>query len=222
MAGNENALIIFSRLPIGRETKTRLSPLLNEEQREELHLAMWHDIFSEVLKLRRIDVFLYWTGSGDVKDYLKFIPSSFHLMKQSGVNLGERMKNAAKDIMSLGYRRAVIIGSDIPSMRAENITRVFNALNASDAVIGPSKDGGYWLIGMSRFIPDVFNITSWGNSSVLNSTIEILKASGLTYEFVDTLNDMDTPDDVMEFMKLTCNESSSTYKYLELAGNMPL
>ena len=212
--GNENALIIFSRLPIGRETKTRLSPLLNDTQREELHLAMWNDVFSEVFRLKRIDVFLYWTGSGDVKDYLKFIPSPFRLMEQNGVNLGERMKNAANDIMNFGYRRAVIIGSDIPSMRAENITRVFNALNASDAVIGPSKDGGYWLIGMNRFIPEIFDVTSWGSASVLNSTIENLKTSGLTYEFADTLNDMDTPDDVTEYMKLNCNESSSTWKYL--------
>ena len=212
--GNENALIIFSRLPIGRETKTRLSPLLNDTQREELHLAMWNDVFSEVFRLKRIDVFLYWTGSGDVKDYLKFIPSSFRLMEQNGVNLGERMKNAANDIMNFGYRRAVIIGSDIPSIRAENITRAFNALNASDAVIGPSKDGGYWLIGMNRFIPEIFDVTSWGSASVLNSTIENLKTSGLTYEFADTLNDMDTPDDVTEYMKLNCNESSSTWKYL--------
>ena len=175
---------------------------------------MWNDVFSEVFRLKRIDVFLYWTGSGDVKDYLKFIPSSFRLMEQNGVNLGERMKNAANDIMNFGYRRAVIIGSDIPSIRAENITRAFNALNASDAVIGPSKDGGYWLIGMNRFIPEIFDVTSWGSASVLNSTIENLKTSGLTYEFADTLNDMDTPDDVTEYMKLNCNESSSTWKYL--------
>ena len=202
MAENKNALIIFSRLPIGRETKTRLSPLLNEKQREELHLAMWHDIFFEVMKLtKQLDVFLYWTGSGDIMDYLRFIPSSFRLMEQSGVNLGERMSNAIRDIMNLGYMRVAIIGSDIPSLKAENIMRAFEALNTCDVVIGPSEDGGYWLIGMNRFVPEVFNVASWGNSSVLNSTIEKVQALELTYMLVDTLQDIDTPDDVIEFMK---------------------
>ena len=215
MAENESALIIFSRLPIGKETKTRLSPLLNEKQRKELHLAMWHDIFSEVRKLtKQLDVFLYWTGSGDIKDYLRFIPSSFSLKEQSGIDLGERMSNAMMDIMKLGYRRVAIIGADIPSLKAENIVRAFKALNTFDIVIGPSEDGGYWLIGMRKFVPEVFKVDSWGNSSVLNSTIEKVQTLKLTHMLVDTLQDIDTPDDVMEFMKRNCNKSNFVYKYL--------
>ena len=78
-AGNDDALIIFSRLPIGHETKTRLAPLLNEPQRSELHLAMWRDIFGEALRLTDTDIYLCWTGSGDVADWQKYIPGSFIL-----------------------------------------------------------------------------------------------------------------------------------------------
>lgn len=213
-AENKNALIIFSRLPIGKETKTRLSPLLNEKQREELHLAMWHDIFSEVMKLKQVDVFLCWTGSGDVKDYMKFIPSSFHLMEQTGINLGERMKKAMKDIMKLGYKRAVIIGSDIPSVKTENIACAFDALNTSNVVIGPSGDGGYWLVGMNKFVHEIFDIESWGNAEVLAATIRRLQSSGLTYEFIKTLQDIDTPDDIIEFLKMNYDENSLVHTYL--------
>ncbi len=197
---NDKALIIFSRLPIGHETKTRLAPILNEAQRAELHLAMWHDIFAEVLKLTDTDVYLYWTGSGDVQEYQQYIPYSFRLVKQEGDNLGERMSNAMRKIFAAGYKRAVIIGSDVPSVKVENLAAAFDSLNDSEAAIGPSKDGGYWLIGMRKYIPEVFRISSWGGMSVLDETICVLKKHSITYKTADILQDLDTPEDVYDFM----------------------
>lgn len=214
-AGNNTALIIFSRLPVGHETKTRLAAILSETQRAELHLAMWHDIFTEALKLRSTDIYLYWTGSGDVKDYQEYIPPSFILRKQEGNNLGERMKNALREIFADGYKRAAIIGADIPSVRAGNIERAFDLLNDSDIVIGPSEDGGYWLIGMNKFIPDAFNVSSWGNSSVLSSTSENLTASNIAYSLAETLQDIDTPGDISLFTSDKRNSDRSAYKYLK-------
>lgn len=208
-AGNDKALIIFSRLPIGHETKTRLAPILNETQRAELHLAMWQDIFTEAIKLEsNTDIFLFWTGSGDIEDYRKYIPLSFRLRKQEGDNLGERMRNAVRDIFSYGYKCAVIIGADVPSVEAENITAAFDALNDSDAVIGPSKDGGYWLIGMRKYIPEVFSISSWGGMSVLDETISVFKKCCITYKTADTLQDIDTPEDIYNFM--SCKRKKRT------------
>ena len=210
MTANNDAIIIFSRLPIGQETKTRLAPIFNETQREKLHLAMWQDIFSEVIKLRETDIFLYWTGSGGIKNYLQFIPSKFYIRQQKGCNLGEKMKIAIHEIFSESYKRALIIGADIPSMRAANLERAFKVLNNHDVVIGPSEDGGYWLIGMKKFIPEAFNISSWGNSSVLDSTIMTLKNSGISYNFADVLNDIDTPGDIKNFH----DEDRLTYKFI--------
>ena len=210
-AGNDNALIIFSRLPIGHETKTRLAPLLNETQRSELHLAMWRDIFGEALKLTDTDIYLYWTGSGNVADWQKYIPGSFILRKQEGENLGERMRNAMRDIFALRYKRAVIIGSDIPSVKAENIARAFGSLNDSDAVIGPSSDGGYWLIGMRKFIPEAFGISSWGNSSVLAETVRTLAGLGISCGTADTLDDLDTPEDVIRYRGMNADTCTGQY-----------
>ncbi|MBR4197023.1 MAG: TIGR04282 family arsenosugar biosynthesis glycosyltransferase [Synergistaceae bacterium] len=210
-AGNDNALIIFSRLPIGHETKTRLAPLLNETQRSKLHLAMWRDIFGEALKLRNTDIYLYWTGSGNISDWQKYIPCSFILRKQEGENLGERMRNAMRDIFALRYKRAVIIGSDIPSVKAENIARAFGSLNDSDAVIGPSSDGGYWLIGMRKFIPEAFGISSWGNSSVLAETVRTLAGLGISCGTADTLDDLDTPEDVIRYRGMNSDTCTGQY-----------
>ena len=217
-AENKQAIIIFSRLPIGQETKTRLATLLNESQRENLHVAMWADIFSEVMNLSgNINIFLYWTGSGDINNYKKFIPENFILRQQTGSNLGEKMNNAMREIFNSGYNCVVLIGSDIPSVRHENIECAFDLLNHSDVVIGPSEDGGYWLIGVKKFIPEVFNISEskWGNSSVLDSTIKKLNDSGIIYNLADTLQDLDTPDDIKIFMNQANNQDRKTYKYLE-------
>ncbi len=211
-AENDNALIIFSRLPIGHETKTRLAPILNETQRGKLHLAMWRDIFGEALKLRNTDIYLCWTGSGDIEDYRQFIPESFLLMKQEGNNLGERMRGAMRKIFADGYRRAVIIGSDIPSVRAENISRAFDSLNESDIVIGPSSDGGYWLIGMRKYIPESFGISSWGNSSVFDETAETLHGLGISFVMIETLDDIDTPEDLIRYKGINAN--TFTWRYI--------
>ncbi|MBR1437135.1 MAG: TIGR04282 family arsenosugar biosynthesis glycosyltransferase [Synergistaceae bacterium] len=216
-----DALIIFSRLPVGRETKTRLSPILSEEQRGELHSAMWKDLFPEALKLNgTADVFLYWTGSGDIADYRQIIPESFILREQSGENLGVKMSNAMCEILSSGYGKAVLIGSDIPSLRAGNIQHAFRQLDDVPVVLGPSADGGYWLIGMSEFVPEAFTVKSWGHSDVLTATTKTLNNLGIRYRFADTLQDMDTPEDVREFMLKRPDYHSEVYKFLSL--NVPV
>ena len=100
------ALILFSRLPIGSETKTRLSPLLDEVQREALHRSFWADAFAASLELRdRADLFLCWTGSGRPEAYASLIPSAFTLREQRGRTLGDRMLAAAGDVFEAGYER---------------------------------------------------------------------------------------------------------------------
>ena len=210
---NNKAIIIFSRLPIGNETKTRLSPVLKEFQRKELHIAMWKDIFSEISNLKDFsDIFLYWTGNGNINDYSHLIPDCFIPKRQFGHNLGVKMLNAFKDIFSINYSKAVIIGSDIPSVKDFNILNAFNALEYSDVVLGPSLDGGYWLIGMSDFFPDVFNIASWGFSNVLQNTVRLLKDLNLNYSFCDSLQDIDTKDDIDSFLLNPSN--TYTFKFL--------
>ena len=196
----DNALIIFSRLPVGHEVKTRLAPMLNNSQREGLMLAMWQDIFSEVTKLpESTQIFLYWTGSGDINNYKKFIPERFTLCAQSEGSLGVRMFNAINQVLESGYKRVALIGSDVPAIKHEYIHEAFNMLANYDCVLAPSLDGGYWLIAMSRLIHEVFNSDSWGTSSVLESAVKNIREAGLTLGLAHELGDIDTSDDVKNF-----------------------
>ena len=228
MTGRGRALILFSRLPIGHETKTRLSPLLNEEEREALHRAMWDDIFAAALALRDTDVFLYWTGSGRadksavslIEDYRRLVPPSFFLREQRGENLGERMGAAMQDVLEGGetskaeYSRAVLMGTDVPDVQPRDIEGAFDALNEADVTLGPSMDGGYWLVGMRRFIPEVFDIAAWGGEGVLNATLQRVKDAGLRYAPSSTLLDVDTPEDVNFFLSHADGRDSATRRCL--------
>ena len=211
----DNALILFSRLPIGRETKTRLAPLLNERLREELHRALWADIFSAVSELRyEADIFLYWTGSGKVEDYAALIPSFFHRRKQCNGNLGEKMCQAMREIFEEGYSRVCLMGTDVPSAGPDNLRLAFSSLNNSDIVLGPSPDGGYWLIGMRRFIPEAFNIPAWGGKDVLHATMESIQSQGFACTLAEPLLDIDTPEDVQAFLAQPSSRGNWTRDYL--------
>ena len=203
----DNALIIFSRLPIGRETKTRLAGLLSEAERERLHIAMWQDVFKAVSGLREminLDVYLYWTGSGSIGDYAEFIPDFFTTREQCSGSLGIRMCQAIHEIFNDKYKRVCLIGSDIPSVSPDNLNNAFKILESNDAVIGAALDGGYWLIGMRRFIPEAFNLSprSWGKGSVFQATLEHMASQGVSCGLCDTLPDIDTPEDIAAFLNL--------------------
>ena len=201
----KNALIIFSRLPIGRETKTRLAAVLTEAERAALHLAMWANIFKSVLDFNAVnacDIYLYWTGSGNALDYAQYIPPQFILREQCQGSLGDRMREAISEVFALNkYSRVCLIGCDIPELKAVNLAHAFDMLDYNDAVIAPTFDGGYWLIGMRKFIYNIFDAPprDWGNESVFNWTLEHIKSLGLSCAVADKLLDIDTPEDLKRF-----------------------
>ena len=201
---NNNALIIFTRLPIGSETKTRLAPVLTEAERADLHIAMWNNIFKSVIDFNAInacDVYLYWTGSGNVSDYAHYIPPQFILREQCQGSLGDRMRDAMSEVFASGrYAKVCLIGCDIPGLKAVNLVHAFDMLDYNDAVIAPTFDGGYWLIGMSKFINKAFDAPpcDWGNADVFNWTLAHIKSLGLSCACLDAdrLLDIDTPEDL--------------------------
>ncbi|RRD65507.1 TIGR04282 family arsenosugar biosynthesis glycosyltransferase [Fretibacterium sp. OH1220_COT-178] len=214
------ALILFSRLPVGTETKTRLSPILDEPQREALHRCFWADAFAASLELRdRADLFLYWTGSGRPEAYASLIPSAFTLREQRGKSLGDRMLAAARDALEAGYERAAIVGTDIPHMRPASIGRAFDLLAEADVVLGPTPDGGYWLIGLTRAIPELFDLSvPWGSGGVRLGTLERARNAGCLCAETDEYRDLDTPDDLRAFLEEHHERGTATRRYLEDLG----
>jgi rSAM/selenodomain-associated transferase 2/rSAM/selenodomain-associated transferase 1 len=121
------------------------------------------------------------------------------LSRQRGRDLGERMRHVIHRGMDQGCRQVVLIGTDIPGLTPGHLDAAFEALNHSDVVLGPSRDGGYWLVGLGCKA-DIFQGVSWGGGQVLQHTLEKAKRRGLTVTCLETLDDIDTLEDVRNLL----------------------
>lgn len=122
----------------------------------------------------------------------------FQKLLQQGDGLGEKMKNAFERIFK-NHNKVVIIGSDCAQLTANIVTEAFEKLAIFPFVIGPAIDGGYYLLGMNRFSPEVFDNIEWSTSSVLSKTIEIVKHLDQPYHLLPELSDIDCEDDWKKF-----------------------
>ena len=105
------------------------------------------------------------------------------------------MKNAFKELFDMGYEKVAIIGSDCFELTAAIIREAFALLKNKDAVIGPAKDGGYYLLGMKKMIEPVFENKQWSTDSVFRETINDLTENNFSFACLPVLTDVDTEED---------------------------
>lgn len=180
-------------------TKTRLMPELTAEQCAELHRCFLKDISKEMRALDA-ELFIAYTG-GEPVFLRKAFRRSFRegrAFEQSGADLGERMENAFRHVLGHGYDKAVLIGTDIPEIKAETIDDAFDRLDGSDIVMGPTSDGGYYLIGMKEARHEAFDVRLYGVGTVFDETVASIRAAGLTVSQVRAYSDIDEPADLTE------------------------
>lgn len=116
---------------------------------------------------------------------------------QKGYDLGERMYNAFKDGFESGYKKIVLIGSDLPNINSKHIENGIAALEEKEVVFGPAEDGGYYLVGMSKLYQSIFKNKPWSQPNLLNLTLQELHKDNIKVATLDTLNDIDTYDDLI-------------------------
>jgi rSAM/selenodomain-associated transferase 1 len=123
-------------------------------------------------------------------------PCIYQKKIQKGSDLGERMANAFKAGFKAGYKKIAIIGSDLYDLSREDLEVAFKMLQTNDFVLGPASDGGYYLLGMTHFIPEIFKNKNWGASSVLKDTLADLKNKNV--HLLETKNDVDVLEDIAD------------------------
>lgn len=186
-------LIIFYRNPKIGKVKTRLAATVGNQKALEIYmkLSLHTKTITEYLNLEKI---VFYT---DVIDLMDIWPNATFLKAlQDGKELGEKMKNAFVAGFETGYTSICIIGTDCYELTAEIITQAFDALKSADAVIGPSKDGGYYLLGMTNPHTGVFNNKNWSTETVLQETIQNFESLNLNYIKLQELTDVDTAEDL--------------------------
>lgn len=182
-------LVIMTRVPVPGKTKTRLMTRLTGEECAGLQEAMLKDL-GRVLEYVNIPKKIFYTDGRP--DEIKGILGSGEYLPQKGENLGERMADAVDNCLQQGYKYIIIIGTDFPGIQPELIGQVRVALESVDVVVGPTVDGGYFLLALKTPHPEIFAHKAWGTSLVLEDTLVTLKKNGVSYYLLEPGQDIDT------------------------------
>ncbi len=201
---DDRCLLFFIKNPEKGKVKTRLASAIGDEMAVKLYRRFLLEMLSTLNRGTFLFYLCFYPGDSlnELKDWLG---DHYLYAPQMGENLGERMKNGFMEAFSMNFKRVVLIGSDIPNLPLEFIEEAFNSLGEKDAVIGPSFDGGYYLIGFrdKTFSPEVFEGIHWSTEKVFEETMKVLEKERLTVHTLQLLRDIDTIEDlrIREFWK---------------------
>jgi uncharacterized protein len=192
---SERRLILFGRYPVPGRTKTRLIPLLGPLGAAELHRYLTERTLSVLMHSYRAPVEMAYTdGERDqVRRWLKRFRIQCYAQPEG--DLGRRMASVMQRAFDQGAQQVVLVGTDVPGITSRHVADAFDALTGHDLVLGPSHDGGYWLIGCRRPV-SVFAGIHWGTSLVLDQTMRAAERQGLSIVLLEWLLDIDTEADM--------------------------
>lgn len=197
------ALILMTRIPIPGKTKTRLMDIFTGEKCAGIHKCFLLDLFNIFNYINDdVDIFLTYTPEGNLNIIQDIIPSYINCFPQIGDDLGARMGNAIGEVFNIGYTDVILIGSDIPDIQPYELLDAFSILENNDICLGPTFDGGYYLVGMKKLHKEIFDKElKWGKKSVLESTIDIANNMELSVGLTVKHMDIDTKEDIFKFKK---------------------
>jgi len=214
----DTCLLLFVKYPEKGKVKLRLSADLNEDTVQEIYRYFVQDTLTTVKKIDS-QLFICFLPFDAQKKFMKWLGSTLLFLPQNGTDLGERMKNSFTDVFTKGFRRAVLIGSDSPDLPKKYIEQAFTTLQTRDTVVGPTVDGGYYLIGFhtNSFTPNVFENIPWGNQMVFQETVRKIEQAHRSVGLLPMWSDVDTIADLKHLVRRAKNtsfKSSQTMTYL--------
>ena len=191
-------LIIFTRYPRPGKAKTRLIPALGAEGAATLQRQMTEHTLAQVKNLApALSVEIWFADDPSAHRQMQdWLGTEWFYQSQGEGNLGDRLITASQSAFAADLDRVVIIGTDCPGLDADRITQAFQALQNHDLVLGDATDGGYYLIGLRRSIPELFQGIDWGTSAVRQQTVAIAHQLKLTVAHLPVLSDIDYPEDL--------------------------
>ena len=203
----ETALVIFAKAPIPGQVKTRLCPPLTPDEAATLHGTFVLDALERsrgAVKQFRVSVdrFVACSPSTD-HAFFKVLEArhGVHLLPQIGDDLGARMSHAFQHAFTLGYRYALLTGTDLPLLPGSSYADAIKLLADHDVVLGPALDGGYYLIGLKRLVPDLFADIPWSTNTVLSLTVKKAEALGLRTGLLPVCRDVDRLEDLLALIE---------------------
>lgn len=193
----KNLVLIFTRNPELGKCKTRLAKTIGDVNALTIYeILLQHT--ANVIEKVTCDKAVYYSvkvRSNDLWD-----DAIYQKHQQQGADLGERMHNAFMVSFEQGYDKVIIVGSDLYDLEPHHIQDAFIQLDTNDAVIGPAEDGGYYLLGMTTLLPNIFENKDWGTKTVRRDTLNDLRNKSVFQ--LEELNDIDLYEDLKKYDQL--------------------
>ncbi|HEY7697961.1 MAG TPA: TIGR04282 family arsenosugar biosynthesis glycosyltransferase [Vicinamibacteria bacterium] len=197
MTAPAEILAVFARAPELGRVKTRLCPPLTADEAVRLHRALVEDTLDHLLKLNRPGLSRVLLLSRPLLQATDLdVPRGWTVGIQSPGDLGAKLASFFYGAFRREVLRVVVLGSDSPTLPLEVVHDAFEELSRVDVTLGPAADGGYYLIGLRRFLPDLFRGISWGTDRVLQQTKDALEKLGHRYKLLVPWYDVDRPRDM--------------------------
>jgi rSAM/selenodomain-associated transferase 1 len=196
---SNDLLIIFMKAPVNGTFKTRLQPQLSQKLILKLYKAMGMDLIRNLSQASKFDLHIYYWPKEKHLEMKKWLGADIQYFPQKGLDLGARLFDAFAASFSLGYKKVCIIGSDLPTLTEEIVRESFEYLVSFNLVIGPSQDGGYYLIALKKMYPILFEGINWSTDKVLMQTLNNASKIGLSVKRMKPENDIDSFEDLAKF-----------------------
>jgi len=185
-------VIVFVKNPEFGKVKTRLAATLGNEKALEIYLKLLHYTRAVLTEVKDTKKYVYYSSFIDTED--QWSNKIFEKRLQDQGDLGSRMTSAFHEVFKI-CNRVVIIGSDCPQLTSTHIEQAFQALESNDLVLGPSRDGGYYLLGMKKFYPELFQDIEWSTDTVFHETMRKAEKMELKVDRLEVLSDIDHAED---------------------------
>lgn len=198
-SNQQELCLIFSRYPEPGLTKTRLIPALGGKGAAELQRWMTEKVVAEAGRLAAgrsgLSLELAISG-GDERQVVAWLGSQLPCREQVGNDLGARLAFAFDQAFARGFQRVVVVGGDCPELTSDILSRAFDRLRHEEMVLGPAADGGYYLMGLRRAVPQLFQGITWGSDQVLRQTVRAARQADMEPSLLPRLIDVDRPADL--------------------------
>jgi rSAM/selenodomain-associated transferase 1 len=217
-----NAIAIMAKAPFPNKVKTRLTPPLAPPEASRLYHSFLLDKIEQVMSIEEGRPFLAYTPVSSESFFRSITPPGFSLINQEGKDLGERLAKVSQELFAQGAVKVLLLDSDTPNLPIDHIREGLLRLEKTDVVLGPCEDGGYYLIGMRKFIPGIFRGIPWSTALVTELTLKKVRELGLTISMLPGWYDVDTEKDLKRLVReiesppSNCFSCENTHRALSL------
>ncbi len=193
----KQALIILGKYPKTGNVKTRLAQKIGDKEAVDFYKNCCEYIFSEVEKIQdSITPYFYFGNKPDHQEIKDWIGEKFICIPPQHNNIEKHLHSAFAERLSEGASKIVSIATDVPMLSSEIILQAFKALDTYDVVLGPDHKNGFYLFGLKRFYPEVFEYQYQDRNNMFNEEVERINSLGLSYYILPALIDIDTEEDL--------------------------